>query len=129
MSRESTVVSMKKSFRDLLVWQKSVALAKSVYLLTEAFPSKEMYGLTSQMRRSAVSIASNIAEGSSRHSDKEFAHFLIVSRGSLAELITQLIISHEVGLLTESQLATIEEDCNEISRMIAGLRSRLTTND
>lgn len=79
------------------MWQKAIALSKQVYLFTEDFPKREHYGLASQMRRATVSIASNIAEGAARHTDKDYAHFLIIARGSIAELITQSIIAFETG--------------------------------
>lgn len=130
MSRESRVVSIKKtSYRDLKVWQKAIALAKQVYQLTEVFPPREQYGLSAQLRRSAVSVASNIAEGAARHSDKDYAHFLVIARGSLAELHTQCVIAHEVGFLSVTDLNNFQIAADEISKMLSGLRSRLTTND
>lgn len=129
MSRESTVVSLKKSYRDLKVWQKAIALTKSVYAVTEDFPKREHYGLALQMRRAAVSVASNIAEGAARHTDKDYAHFLIMARGSLAELVTQSIIASETGFLTATQQEMIELQSDEVSRMLSGLRAKLTTRD
>ena len=125
----ANVVSLKKSYRDLKVWQKSIVLAKDVYQLTEAFPRREQFGLAAQMRRAAVSIASNIAEGAARHSDKDYAHFLVIARGSAAELLTQLEIAYEVGFVDAKTKESAEEKANEISRMLSGLRSRLTTQD
>lgn len=129
MSRQSTVVSIKTSYKDLKVWQKSIELAKLIYGITEDFPKREHYGLASQMRRAGVSIASNIAEGAARHSNKEFIQFLIVARGSLAELATQTIIAHEAGFIDAPAQESIETISTEISKMLSGLRSRLTTND
>ncbi len=88
---------MADSYRDLIAWQKAIRLALEVYRLTRAFPRDELYGLTSQMRRAAVSIASNVAEGKGRFSCKEFAQFLYRARGSLLELETQLFIASELG--------------------------------
>ena len=101
MSRESTVVSLKKSYRDLKVWQKAIALTKTTYQITEDFPKREHYGLAQQMRRAAVSVASNIAEGAARQSDRDYAHFLVMARGSLAELTTQSIIAAENGFIVQ----------------------------
>src|SRR5580704_883837 len=95
-ARSSTV----RSYRDLIVWQKSLELAEAVYTATKSFPKEEIYGLTSQMRRAAVSVASNIAEGHSRQTRGEFLQFLGMSRGSLAELQTQAILAARLDLLT-----------------------------
>ena len=86
---------MGNHYRDLNVWKKAIKLVKAIYKLTQTFPKEEIYGLTSQMRRSAVSIPSNIAEGQARRGNKEFSQFLYVSKGSAAELETQLIDSIE----------------------------------
>ena len=83
--------------KDLDIWKESIELTKKIYLITKNFPKEEIYGLTSQIRRSCISIPSNIAEGSARNHDKEFIQFLYISLGSLAELDTQLIISKEIG--------------------------------
>jgi four helix bundle protein len=82
-------VSKIESFRELIVWQRAMQLTNAIYDATSTFPKEEMFGLTSQMRRAAVSIASNIAEGSQRGGKKEFIHFLTIARGSVAELLTQ----------------------------------------
>lgn len=82
-----------KTHKDLDVWQKSIVLVENIYALTSFFPKEEIYGITNQMRRAAVSISSNIAEGSARQGNKEFANFLYIALGSLSELETQLIIS------------------------------------
>jgi four helix bundle protein len=87
-----------KTHKDLNVWKESMTLAKEVYRLTKNFPKEETFGLVSQMRRAAVSIPSNIAEGAARNSNKEFIQFLHVSLGSLAELETQLLLSKELGV-------------------------------
>lgn len=129
MSGESLVVSKKSSYRDLNVWRKAITLAKDTYFMTEDFPKREHFGLALQMRRAATSIASNIAEGAARHSNKEFLHFLVIARGSLAELMTQIEIASEVGFLEVIHQEKLESQCNEISKMLSGLRSRLTTNN
>ncbi len=90
---------MAESFRELIAWQKAMALVTDVYRETEAFPSREIYGLTNQVRRAAVSVASNIAEGKGRLSKKEFVQFLANARGSLCEVQTQLEIAKNLGYL------------------------------
>ena len=92
---------MKRKHHDLRAWQEAMALVKDVYRITASFPKDELYALTSQMRRAAVSIPSNIAEGAARTGDKEFLQFLSISRGSLSELETQLIIAKELGYMLE----------------------------
>ena len=87
-----------KNFQDLRIWQKGIEVVKEIYILTKKFPKEELYGLTSQMRRSAVSIPSNIAEGFRRYHNKEYKQFLYIAMGSCAELETQIIISYELGL-------------------------------
>src|ERR1700752_2982669 len=94
---------MSQSYRDLVAWKKAMALARLVYEVTSGFPKSETFGLMSQMRRAAVSIPSNIAEGQARHSKREFTHFLRNTRGSLAELETQTLLSKDLGYLTEDQ--------------------------
>lgn len=89
----------KRRHHDLQVWQEGMALAKDVYTATAAFPKEEIYGLTSQMRRAAVSLPSNIAEGAARGSKKEFLQFLVIARGSLMELETQILLSRELGYI------------------------------
>ncbi len=107
-----------KTHKDLDVWKESMALVKEVYKLTENFPKEETFGLASQMRRAAVSIPSNIAEGAARNSDKEFIQFLHVSLGSLAELETQLLLSRELGFAKDEKLNGSVE---QIRRMLLGL--------
>ena len=92
---------MKRKHHDLRAWQEAMTLVKDVYQITASFPKDEIYALTSQMRRAAVSIPSNIAEGAARTGDKEFLQFLSISRGSLSELETQLIIAKELGYMLE----------------------------
>jgi four helix bundle protein len=112
------------SHKDLLVWQKSVALASKVYNATSELPDDERYGLTRQIRRSAVSVASNIAEGAARGRRAEFIHFLNIARGSLTELETQVLIAANLQMLN-SQLR-LEEDILEVGRMLTALIRRLT---
>ncbi len=117
-----------RSFRDLLVWQKGIDLTKAIYSLTRQFPAEEKFGLVSQLRRAAVSVPSNIAEGQVRRSSAEFAQFLSVSLGSLAELETQLIIASELTFTTLDQAQAVIERIHELQKMLHALRSKLTTN-
>ena len=110
-----------KSFRDLEVYKKAREVSKEIYLLTKAFPKEELYGLTSQIRRSAVSVPSNIAEGAARNHDNEFRQFLYIALGSGAELETQLIISKMLGYITDEKSEELVIELNSISRMIQGL--------
>jgi four helix bundle protein len=110
-----------KSFRDLTVWQRSIDLTECIYLLTASFPPQEIYGLTSQLRRAAVSVASNIAEGAGRGSKKEFRQFLWIARGSNYEVQTQLVIAARLQLASFGQIAQAELLSSEIGRMLAGL--------
>lgn len=108
-------------FRDLLVWQRSMELARIVYSATRQFPREEAFGLTSQLRRSAVSVPSNIAEGQGRGSDKSFALFLRQAQGSLYEMETQLELSRSLGFLRSEETEPILAEASEIGRMIHGL--------
>ena len=117
-----------KSYEDLKVWQRSVNLARHVYELTRDFPREEVYGLRSQMRRSAVSVPSNIAEGQARQHCKEFIQFLYHSLGSLAELDTQAIIATEIGYLPQPSLSSVRQAIAEIRKMIHGLIRSLTSD-
>lgn len=92
------------SYKDLLIWKKGIVLVVKVYQLTKAFPTEELYALTSQIKRASVSIPSNIAEGYGRNTDKSFSHFIDISRGSLCELETQLIIAKELGFIVNFEL-------------------------
>lgn len=104
-------------FKELLVWQKSINFVTEIYKETESFPKSEMYGLVSQIRRTKVSIASNIAEGNSRRSVPDYVQFLRISRGSCAEVETQLIISKNLGFLNEEKSLKLNQDITEISKM------------
>jgi len=118
-----------QSFRDLHVWQKAMALAKSVYRVVKYLPREETYGLSDQMRRTAVSIPSNIAEGQARQTKKEFLQFLWIARGSSAELETQLQLAIDLGYLDgvpEEQMKTLFQLSDEVSRMLYTLIARLT---
>jgi four helix bundle protein len=110
-----------KSHHDLTVWRASIALAKSVYEVTRSFPKEELYGLTSQIRRASVSIASNIAEGSARQGTKELVQFLYIAVGSANELDTHLEICREVGITSDKDSKAIQHDISEVLRMLRGL--------
>lgn len=114
-----------QSYRDLDVWKKSIILVKECYLLTGQLPKTETYGIASQLRRSAVSISANIAEGRSRSSTREFLRFLDIAYGSLAETETHLIIAQELGYFTEDTVNRILIQCAEIGRMLNGLMKTL----
>ncbi|MEJ2421128.1 MAG: four helix bundle protein [Acidobacteriota bacterium] len=113
---------------NLQVWKSGIELVKRVYLDTESFPAEEQFGLTSQIRRAAVSIPANIAEGAARGSKKEFRQFLIIARGSLSELDTLLLISKEVGLLVNKRFEGLHELVNSVSAMMSGLLKSLSTS-
>lgn len=107
--------------KELNVWKKGIELVKLVYTTTQSFPKEELYGLASQMRRCAVSIPSNIAEGYGRLSNKELKHFLYISLGSASELETQLIIAKELDFINEENFDTLSLIINEEIKMIASL--------
>jgi four helix bundle protein len=109
---------MLNSFRDLIVWQKSYALCLLVYRYSRDFPKNEEFGLVSQLRRSAVSVPSNIAEGYNRKTKKEYVQFLYTSSGSLGELQTQLMISHDIGYLDDTRYGEMYELSIEVDKML-----------
>ncbi len=110
-----------KSFTDLIAWEKAHALAVGIYKLTEMFPQKETYSLTDQMRRSATSISSNIAEGFSRQSKKEKLQFYYTAKGSLTELQNHLLIARDVGYLVKEMFDKTAKQTIEVSKLINGL--------
>ena len=114
-----------KSFKDLRIWQKGIEIVKDIYMMTKKFPKEELYGLTSQMRRSAISIPSNIAEGFKRYHNKEYKQFLYITLGSSAELETQLIISEELKYINRKEMERICEKLDHLSKMITVLISKL----
>ncbi|MBM4275488.1 MAG: four helix bundle protein [Deltaproteobacteria bacterium] len=116
---------MVKSYRDPLAWQKAMDLVTEIYRLTGDFPKEEVFGLTSQLRRAAVSIPSNIAEGQGRSSKGEFQYFLGQARGSLAEVETQIIIGQNLGYLTENDANQLLLITSEVGRILNGLLSAL----
>jgi four helix bundle protein len=116
---------MGHSYRDLIVWQKAMALVKDIYRTTQSFPADERYGLTSQLRRAAVSIPSNIAEGQGRAFDREFNQFLSHAMGSLMEVETQLLIAEDLGYLQNDQVVQLLKRTAELGRLANGLMATL----
>ena len=119
---------MEYSHKKLIVWQKGMQLANRIYDLTENYPSKEIYGLANQMTRAAVSIPSNIAEGRTRGSDKEFIRFLLIARGSCAELDTQLLLSEAREYITREQAIQVCLLCDEVGGCLTKLIKSLEQN-
>jgi four helix bundle protein len=112
-------------YRELIVWQKAMNLVESVYRATNGFPHAEIYGLTSQIRRAAVSVASNIAEGQGRNTTKDFLHFLSLARGSLCEVETQVSIARRLGYIEIQGEEQLLGATDEVSRLLSGLRNSL----
>jgi len=116
------------NYKELKIWQKSVELAVKVYQITKDFPKEELYGITSQIRRSAISIASNIAEGAGRNSKKDFNNFLGISNGSICELETQLIIAQQVNFVNQQVLESVQQEIVEIQKMNWSLKKSLVNS-
>lgn len=116
-----------KTHKDLLVWKKSIDLVEQIYKFTKQFPKEELYGITNQMRRCAVSIPANIAEGSGRKNKAEFIQFLHIALGSASELETHLIISQRLGFLSINSYDEIMNALNEIIKMTCGLINSLNS--
>ena len=112
---------MGRSYKDLVVWQRAMILVSGIYRATKEFPKDEVFGLTAQLRRAAVSIPSNIAEGQGRLSANEFRHFLGQARGSLMEVETQLQISLDLGYMNSDTAKTVFDLCAEVGRVLNGL--------
>ncbi len=115
-----------KSYKELIVWQKSIELVVAVYRHTMMFPKDEIYGLRQQLRRAAVSIPSNIAEGQCRGTTKDFLHFLSIAQGSLAEVETQIVISERLAYVDQEQSKDLDDRINEVGKLINGLKNSLT---
>jgi four helix bundle protein len=115
-----------KSFKKLMVWQKAYVLVRMIYLHSYKFPSTELYGLTSQIRRAGVSVLANIAEGSERQHKKEFLQFLSVARGSLAEVETYLMLARDLHYLDEEEFCNLEEQRGEVGKLLRGLDRSLS---
>ena len=115
-----------QSYKELIVWQKSILLTKMIYSTTEIFPKAEIFGLTSQIRRAAVSIPSNIAEGFSRKHRKEYRQFLLIAFGSAAEMETQLIIGHELKFVKDDEFNELRSLLEEVRKMLHKMISTLS---
>ena len=115
-----------QTHKNLQVWQKGISFVTKVYDRTKSFPKEEIYGIANQMRRAAVSIPSNIAEGCARRNTKEYIQFLYVSLGSASELETQLTISYNLGYLDDIEEITLQKELQEIIRMLTGLIKSLS---
>ncbi|MDX2081626.1 MAG: four helix bundle protein [Terrimicrobiaceae bacterium] len=113
------------NFEKLQVWKEALALADDVYRMTSAFPGDERFGLTTQMRRAAVSISSNLAEGASRHSHADYARFVELASGSLYELVSQSFIASRQSFLAEPERASLCSTAEKVSKMLSGLRNHL----
>ncbi|MEJ2069149.1 MAG: four helix bundle protein [Syntrophobacterales bacterium] len=114
---------MVRTFRELVVWQKALDLVKEIYRVTQEFPKEEIFGLTSQLRRAAVSVPSNIAEGQGRLTEKEFRQFLGNARGSLAEVETQIIIANDLDFINDQDFKNLSAMITEVGRVLNGLIS------
>ncbi|MBS7254696.1 four helix bundle protein [Flavobacterium branchiicola] len=112
-------------FKELLIWKKSRLFCSEIYQITSTFPGDEKFGITNQLRRASVSIPSNIAEGSSRNSNKDFSRFLEIAIGSAYEIETQLLISFDLGFLNSDKLEFLTDKLEEIVKMISKFRSTL----
>ena len=118
-----------KDYKELISWQKAMLLAMEIYKLTEMLPREERFGLSDQLRRACVSVPSNIAEGVSRISDKEKAHFIEISYGSLLEVLCQMEISNELGYITVDQYQEIEVKVERLSKLLSSLRHKYLTRN
>ena len=117
-----------RDFKDLVIWQKGIEIAMSIYSLTDTFPKTEQFGLTNQLRRAGISVPSNIAEGHIRDSDKDFARFLGFSLGSLAELETQIIIAEKLGYVSDDAKKSLIQQIRTEIRQIRSLKNVLISN-
>src|SRR5574340_957395 len=117
-----------RAHRKLDVWQKSMELVREIYQATSEFPKREEYGLSSQMRRAAISVPSNLAEGAARRGGKEFVQFLNIAQGSLSELDTQVELAYMLGYMTREIHTDINAKMTEISKMLFGLAKRVKCN-
>ncbi|HEY9231331.1 MAG TPA: four helix bundle protein [Blastocatellia bacterium] len=114
-----------QNYKDLIAWQKAMDLVEAVYTATKRFPKEELYGLTSQIRRAAVSIPSNIAEGQGRKSSNEFARFLAIAYGSLREVETQILIAERLSYLQRQDIESLIELSSQVGRLINGLSNSI----
>jgi four helix bundle protein len=118
-----------RSYRDLIIWQKSVELVTHIYVITKNFPYKETYGLTLQIRKCAISIPSNIAEGYGRNSTQDYIRFLNISIGSLYELETQILIAFNLKYISIESLNKLNDNCKEIERMSCSLINKIKSKN
>ena len=118
-----------KNYKELKVWQKAYELCLRVYKITKQFPKDEMYGLISQIRRAAVSIPSNISEGYGRKTTREYVHSLYVAYGSICELETQILISHDLDYIGSGTFDKLQEEIGDVERMLKGLIKSLSKDD
>src|SRR6478609_7942827 len=128
MSMEDGGSNKVRSYRDLTGWQKGMDMVELVYTATRGWPKEELYGLTNQVRRAAVSVPANIAEGQGRASTKEYLHHLSIARGSLLEVETHLLIAQRLGYLPNESADSLLVQAAEVSRLISGLSRSLTPN-
>ena len=117
-----------KDFRDLQVWHKAHQLTLTVYRLTATFPREELYGLTTQLRRSSASIAANLAEGCGRHGEAELARFCSIAMGSASELEYHLLLARDLNLLNAADYTALANQTTEVKRMLTGLQQKLTAD-
>ncbi len=122
----SSIMVTVRNYQDLIVWQKSLEFTIAIYTSTKLFPKEETYGLISQMRRAAVSISSNIAEGQTRHTVKQFFQFLSIARSSVSELETQIILSYRLNYINENKKKELLASAEEIGKMLSSLMKTLT---
>jgi len=116
-----------RNYRELIVWQKAMDLVKEIYQITSRFPREEVYGLTSQMRRAAVSVPSNIAEGQGRKSTKEFLHHLSIAHGSLREIETQILIAERLDYISNEQVEPLMQQAADVGRLLNALYNSLSS--
>lgn len=117
-----------RNYRDLVAWQKAMDLVVAVYRASGTLPKEELYGLTSQLRKAAVSVPSNIAEGQGRRSDREFVRFLSIAHGSVREVETQVLIAERLGYIDVDTSKTLLETTSEVGRLLSGLTNKLEAN-
>ena len=116
---------MVRTFKDLIVWQEAMNLVEMVYLQTKSFPKEEIYGLTTQIRRAAISIPANIAEGNGRKTRKEYLQFLSIANGSMKELETHLLIAERIRFLAKEMAEQLQTQLNTVGRLLTALRKSL----
>ncbi|PTB95963.1 four helix bundle protein [Marivirga lumbricoides] len=116
------------NLKELKIWQKAVDITKQIYAITQKFPNEEKFGLVSQMRRAAVSISSNIAEGAGRNSTKEFLQFISIANGSSYELFTQSYISYELNIMNKNDFDALSDEMNQLQNMLYAFKEHLKSN-